>query len=69
MKHKMEIFDEEFHEDNPELSQPIALCEACGEYIYDNSNDMYVDEDNNYFCCLDCAMRYYGIHQPDDTLC
>lgn len=61
----MEAFDEELHDDNPELSKPIARCEECGDLIFDNSSEIYADEDNNYFCCCDCALRYYGIHQPE----
>ena len=52
-----------------EKSIQIARCEECGEPIYDNSDEIYIDEDNNYFCCLVCALNHYGIHQPEDVLC
>lgn len=64
----MEAFDEELYEDRPELSQPIARCAECGELIYDNSSEIYVDGDNNYFCCCDCSLNFYGIHQPECVL-
>lgn len=60
------MFDEEFYD--IDKAQPIARCEECGELIYDNSGDMYVDTENNYFCSLECALNYYGIHQPEECL-
>lgn len=65
----MEIFDEEFNDCDITLSRPIAVCEECGELIYDNSSEMYIDEDNNYFCCLACALNHYGIRKIEDVIC
>ena len=47
----------------------IARCEECTEDIFDNSVDVYLDEEGNYFCCLDCALRYYGIKKSEDCWC
>lgn len=59
------MFDEEFDYDE-ERAEPIAQCEECGQLIYDDSSEMYMDADNNYFCSLDCALNYYGIHRLND---
>jgi formylmethanofuran dehydrogenase subunit E len=56
------MFDEEFE------YQPIARCDECGELIYDDSAEIYVDNDGNYFCELECALNYYGIHKAEDCL-
>ena len=61
------MFDEEFY-DNEERSQPIARCVECGELIYDNSKDIYMDYRGNYFCSLECSLNHYGIHQAEDCL-
>lgn len=58
------MFDEEF--DYEEKSQPIARCAECGELIYDDSNEIYMDCRGNYFCNLECSLSYYGIHQAED---
>lgn len=47
-------------------SRQIARCEECGEDIYDDSNETYIDDEGNYFCCLECACRYYGIRKSED---
>ena len=60
------MFDEEFYDD--EQAQVIGRCAECGELIYDNSGDMYVDDEMNYFCCLECALYAHGIHQPEECL-
>lgn len=57
------MFDEEFNYE--EKAQPIARCVECQELIYDNSDEIYLDGEGNYFCCQECAMRYYGIHPAE----
>lgn len=59
------MFDEEF---DYEENQAIARCVECGELIYDNSDEIYVDCDGNYFCELSCALNYYGIYKAEDCL-
>ena len=54
------MFDEELD------CQAIARCEECGELIYDNSEEIYMDGEGNYFCCQDCAMSFYSIHKAED---
>lgn len=58
------MFDEELYED--ENAQPIARCVECGELIYDNNKEVYMDCEGNYFCSLDCSLNFYGIHQSED---
>ena len=60
------MFDEEF--DYEEKSQPIARCDECGELIYDDSYEIYMDCKGNYFCSLDCSLAHYGIHKAEDCL-
>lgn len=60
------MFDEELYDN--EQAQVIARCEECGNLIYDDSGEMYMDNEGNYFCCLECALNYYGIHQPEECL-
>ena len=40
------MFDEEFYDN--EQAQVIARCEECGNLIYDDSGDMYMDNEGNY---------------------
>ena len=60
------MFNEEFNYE--EKSQPIARCVECGELIYDDSQEVYMDNDQNYFCSLECALNFYGIHLAEDCL-
>ena len=55
------IYDEELEECEEEDIQPIARCEECGELIYEDNDDAYIDDEENYFCCLQCALDYYYI--------
>lgn len=41
----------------------IARCEECGELIYEDNGDVYIDDDGNYFCCLKCALDHYSIRR------
>lgn len=58
------MFNEMFY--NEEKSEPIARCEECGALIYANSQDIYADSKDNYFCSLDCAMAFHGIFQSEE---
>jgi len=60
------MFDEELYDD--EQVQIIGRCEECGELIFDNSGDIYMDGEGNCFCSLECCHNYYGIHQPEECL-
>jgi formylmethanofuran dehydrogenase subunit E len=44
----------------------IARCADCGELIYDDNRDAYVNDDGEYFCCLDCLLNYYSIRKIED---
>ena len=49
-----------------ENPRQIARCEECGEEIYDNSCEVYVDDEGNYFDSIECACRYHGIRKIED---
>jgi len=44
----------------------IARCEECREDIYDDSGEIHIDDEGNYFCCLECACQYHGIRKIED---
>lgn len=56
------MFNEDFE------CQPIARCSECQELIYDDSNEIYMDCEGNYFCSLECCHDFYGIHKAEDCL-
>ena len=60
------MFNEEFNYE--EKSEPIARCVECGELVYDDSDEIYMDCDGNYFCSLDCSLSFYCIHKAEDCL-
>jgi hypothetical protein len=39
----------------------FGICECCGEEITDESDEYYVNEDGEVFCCVECMMEHYGI--------
>lgn len=51
-----------------EKESAIARCIECGELIYDDSIEIYMDDEQNYFCDIECALNYYGIHKAEDCL-
>ena len=48
---------------NNEEARIIGYCAECGQSIYDDNKDVYVDEDGNYFDSTDCVMDFYKIHK------
>lgn len=60
------IYDEDFIEYEEDDSNAIARCEECGELIYEDNDDVYIDDDGNYFCSLRCALNYYSLRKIDD---
>lgn len=68
MKMSEKVYDENlglrYEEDN---KHAIARCEECGELIYEDNDDIYIDDDGNYFCSLECALDYYSIRKVDDN--
>lgn len=60
------IYDEEFNECEEDDSKAIARCEECGELIYEDNDDVYINDDGNYFCSLRCALNYYSLRKIDD---
>ena len=41
----------------------IGYCAECGEDITDDIEDIYTDEDGNYFDTVECAMIHHGLHK------
>lgn len=39
----------------------IGYCAECDSEITDDMEDVYVDENGNYFCSVDCVLEYYKI--------
>jgi formylmethanofuran dehydrogenase subunit E len=64
MSDKEYNYDDELYESEEEKS--IARCEECGELIYEDNEDAYIDENGNYFCCLQCVLDYYYIKKVDE---
>ena len=58
--------DEVFEYDGEQVA--IARCAECGELIYDDSEEIYADDEGNYFCSLDCSLNFYSIHTVEDCL-
>ena len=54
--------------DDVESVRQIAQCCECSEEIFDDSPDVYIDDDGNYFCSLECALNFYGIRKSEDCL-
>lgn len=59
---------EDFIEYEEDDSNAIARCEECGELIYEDNDDIYISEDGYFFCCLECALRFYGIQKAEDNM-
>lgn len=57
---------EDFIEYEEDDSNAISRCEECGELIYEDNDDAYIDDDGNYFCSLRCALNYYSLRKIDD---
>lgn len=48
--------------------RPIARCENCGEIIFDDNRNVYINDDGEYFCGLPCIFEFYGIHLSEDCM-
>ena len=46
----------------------VGRCVECGELIFEDSSSIYMDEDHNYFCCIECACSNHGIFLAEDCL-
>lgn len=57
-------FDCVYDEDQ---AHAIARCEECGELVYEDNECAYIDDEGNYFCCLQCALSYYSIRRVDNN--
>lgn len=51
-----------------EENRPIARCVECGELIFDDNKNFYVNEDGEYFCGLSCVFNFYGVHLSEDCM-
>lgn len=43
----------------------IGICKRCGYILYD-TDEIWIDDEDQIFCSEYCAERYHGIHQLDD---
>ena len=48
--------------------KPIARCENCGEIIYDDNKNVYINDDGEYFCELSCVFEFYGVRLSEDCM-
>ena len=48
--------------------RPVARCENCGEIIYDNNKNVYINDDGEYFCELSCVFEFYGVYLSEDCM-
>ena len=48
--------------------RPIARCGNCGEIIFDDNRDIYLDDNEEYFCSLSCALEFHGIRLSEDCM-
>lgn len=39
----------------------IGYCSECGETIFDDMEEIFVDSDGHYFDSLDCLIEYFGV--------
>ena len=37
----------------------FGYCECCGDEVTDESEEYYVNDDGEVFCCVDCVCEYY----------
>lgn len=51
---------------NDEEVRSIARCSECEQLIYEDNEDIYMDEYGHYFCSLDCALYHHGIQKIED---
>lgn len=51
-----------YDEDLPEI---VARCEDCGKLIYAGDDGVYLDDDYNYFCSLECALNFHRIYESE----
>ena len=45
---------------------PIARCTSCGELIFDDNKDVYINNDGEYFCGIQCVLDFYEIRLSED---
>lgn len=39
----------------------FGYCTECGDRVDDESEEYYVNDDGEMFCCAECAMEHYGL--------
>lgn len=39
----------------------LGYCVECDNAITTEDNEAFVDEEGNYYCCVDCVLERYGI--------
>jgi len=38
-----------------------GYCENCGERITNESDEYYVNDEGEVFCCVECVLEKYGV--------
>ena len=36
-------------------------CENCGDRITNESDEYYINDDGEVFCCVECVLEKYGV--------
>lgn len=49
------------------IPEIIGRCERCGEELSPDW-EIWRDDDDNLFCCRDCAIQFHGIEEVDDLI-
>lgn len=44
-----------------ETSEKLGKCVECGTEIYNNQVENWIDKDDNLFCSVNCALKYYDL--------
>ena len=44
----------------------IARCASCGELIFEDNKDVYINNDGEYFCGMQCVLDFYEIRLSED---
>ena len=39
----------------------FGYCENCGEKVTSESDEYYINDDGEVFCCIECVCEKYGI--------
>ena len=43
----------------------MGYCIECGSQITDDLDDVYIDNDGNYLCGIECIAEYFGLKKME----